>query len=331
VGEAPPPLQPAPDLLNINLQMIYKIEFQAMGCHIGAALETEPQNAVVLEQVPQWFEEWEAALSRFRANSELCQLNQHSGQPFQVSSTLWKVLRTSQKAYQQSGGLVTPVILDALEMAGYDRSFDLGLSFAPNDMDLPPLIMPLEELVFNPRQQSVTLPLGMRLDFGGIAKGWAAHQAMQRLTQYGSALVDAGGDIAISDVLSDGQFWPIAVTDPLNETGSIALLKIGHHGVATSGKDYRRWKRDDLWYHHIINPLTGRPAQTDLLTVTIIAPDAMQAEMAAKTVFILGQRDGLLWLKNQPQMAALLVLQDGAMVKSPNLQSFIWQADQNIY
>ena len=237
----------------------------------------------------------------------------------------WKVLRTSQKSYQQSGGLVTPVILDALEMAGYDRSFDLGLRFAPGDVDLPPLVLPFEEIVFGEKEHTVTLPPGMRLDFGGVAKGWAAHQAMQRLQQYGSALVDAGGDIAVSDALSDGQSWPISVRDPLDEAGSIALLKIGRGGVATSGKDYRRWKRDDLWYHHIINPLSGRPAQTDLLTVTIIAPDAVQAEMAAKTVFILGRENGLSWLRSQDALAALLVLQDGTTVQSPNLQPYLWQ------
>jgi len=309
--------------------MIYKVEFQAMGCQMAAALDTQPGSAALLEQVPQWFEEWETVLSRFRVNSELNQLNQHAGQAVAVSSTLWKVLRACQNSFQQSGGLVTPVILDALEMAGYDRSFDLGLSFTPNDMDLPPLILSFEELRFNTRQHTVTLPPGMRLDFGGVAKGWAAHQAVQRLAPYGPALVDAGGDIAVSDGLSDGQPWPISVRDPLNEAGSMALLQVGRCGVATSGKDYRRWKRSDgSWYHHIINPLTARPAQTDLLTVTIIAADAMQAEMAAKTVFILGCEEGLAWLRTQPGMAALLVLQDGAMVQSTNLLPYLWQKSQ---
>ena len=305
--------------------MIYKIEFDAMGCSMSALLETAEQNRAVLDQVPQWFEEWEGVLSRFRADSEVSRLNQHAGRPFQVSSVLWKVLRASQAGYLQSGGLVTPVILDALEMAGYDRSFDLGLRFAPGDVDLPPLVLPFEEIVFGEKEHTVTLPPGMRLDFGGVAKGWAAHQAMQRLQQCGSALVDAGGDIAVSDALSDGQSWPISVRDPLDEAGSIALLKIGRGGVATSGKDYRRWKRDDLWYHHIINPLSGRPAQTDLLTVTIIAPDAVQAEMAAKTVFILGRENGLSWLRSPDALAARLVLQDGTTVQSPNLQPYLWQ------
>lgn len=295
-----------------------------MGCHMQAALETTPDGKNILEKVPTWFEEWEQILSRFRPESELNRLNNHPGLPLQVSEPLWDVLQLSQKMYRKSNQLVTPVVLDALELAGYDRSFEQVFPVTAGYSALPPLVIALDEIEMSSADQTVTLPPGMRLDLGGVAKGWAAQQAMLRLRPYGSTLVDAGGDIALSGALSTGEGWPVSINDPLDEAGSLALLQLRQAGIATSGKDYRRWKQDGKWYHHIIDPRTGLPAQTDLLTVSVIAPDVTQAEMAAKTVFILGLKASLEWLNRHSKLAALLVLQEGSRQQTAHFQSYLW-------
>jgi thiamine biosynthesis lipoprotein len=163
----------------------------------------------------------------------------------------------------------------------------------------------------------------MSLDFGGIAKGWAAHQTMERLQAEGPALVNAGGDIAISGPRADGSPWPIGITDPFHPGEEIEVLLLNRGGVATSGKDRRRWIRNGVLQHHIINPATNQPADTDLLTVTVVAPDVTKAEAMVKAAFILGSVTGLEWIETQPGLAALFILDNGQVLYSEKMDEYL--------
>jgi len=168
------------------------------------------------------------------------------------------------------------------------------------------------------------LPRDVRLDFGGIAKGWAADRAAARLGRWRPALVDAGGDIAVSGPMAGGCPWPVAVADPFAPAGEVALLRLYAGGVATSGRDFRRWQQDGAAAHHIIDPRTGLPAAVDVLSATVIGPSAARAEVAAKTVLILGSQAGLRWLDDQAGLAGLLILESGDVLYSRNSAEYIW-------
>jgi len=146
-----------------------------------------------------------------------------------------------------------------------------------------------------------------------------------KLEIYGSALVDAGGDIAISGLQANGQPWPVGIADPFQEGGQVDLLKAGRCGIATSGTDFRRWKQGKIWQHHIIDPRTGNPAKTDVLSATLVATDVIEAEMAAKMVVILGSRDGLSWLEDQPGIEGLLILENGNKLNSRKFSNYLWE------
>ena len=170
--------------------------------------------------------------------------------------------------------------------------------------------------------RTVRLPHGMRLDFGGVAKGWAADQAAARLAAYAPALVDAGGDIAISGPMVNGDPWPVAVADPMEPERDLTLLMLRNESVATSGRDYRRWARNGKMQHHIVDPRTGRPAETDVLSATVIALTAREAEVAAKVALILGSRVGLKWIEAREQFAAMLVLENGRVRRSSQVEDY---------
>jgi thiamine biosynthesis lipoprotein len=307
--------------------MIRTFEFKAMGCRIFAAIDNPVGSSPdKLSNLPGWFEGWEQSLSRFRPESELNQINRSAGHPIKVSKPLWDVLKEAEKAERESGNLVTPAIHDRLVAAGYDTSFEFlstDTQSAGRLDDFGPFL--LSDIQTDSRTRTIHLPFDCHLDFGGVAKSWAAHQAARRLRSSGSTLVNAGGDIAITGKKSDGSFWSVGVANPDNPTDNLEVLKLGRCGVATSGTDYRHWKKDGLWQHHIIDPRTGFPAVTDILSATVVAPNVMEAEMNAKVAVILGGEAASTWLDENPSLAGLLVYTTGRIVYSRRMQNYLWR------
>ena len=309
--------------------MLHRLSFRAMGSQMLAIVEQATEDAPgILAQVPDWFEEWEQTLSRFRYESELSRLNRTADQFIPLSQTLWNVFQASLQANQFTGGLVTPTVLDAVEMAGYDRPFDelaVGMGYPANQgyFDLLTEIHPLSMVISDETAHSICLPPGVHLDFGGVAKGWAAHQAAEKLNSYGPALMNAGGDIAISAPRLDGNPWLVGISDPFEPKNDLVMLHLQGGGVATSGKDRRRWMQGAILNHHIIDPRTGQPAITDILAVTVIAPTVMEAEAAAKAVFLLGSEAGLDWLEADTSLAGVLVLDNGQVIANQRAKEYL--------
>lgn len=309
--------------------MLYRHPFRAMGCQMLALVEQDSEDAPEsLAQVPDWFEEWEQTLSRFRSDSELSVLNRSADQLVTVSQTLWNVFQASLWADRFTGGLVTPTVLEAIEVAGYDRPFDelsvgIGGRTSRSITGLWTEIRPLSMVIYDDTARSICLPPEIRLDFGGIAKGWAAHQAAERLKASGPALMNAGGDIAISGPRNDNEPWLVGISNPFEPDKDLVTLHLYGGGVATSGKDRRRWIQGAVLYHHIIDPRIGQPAVTDILTATVIAPTAMEAEAAAKAVFLLGSGAGLEWLELDTGLAGILVLDDGQVIANRRAEDYL--------
>ena len=302
--------------------MIHRLEFHAMGSRMLAIVDREHRPASI-EYVPMWFEEYENSLSRFRMDSELTQLNLHTGERVKVSQILWDVFQAAIEAENKTDGLINPLILNALISAGYNQSFEkLQGQAVPTFLDPGQIVASLDEVVTYESERTICIPEGAQLDFGGIAKGWSAHQVMERLKSDGPCLVNAGGDIAISGFNSDGKPWPIGIEDPFNPGTDFELLHIDGGGIATSGRDYHRWMHNGSHQHHIIDPGTGQPAETDILTATVIAPTVMEAETMAKAVLISGSKQGLAWLERNEELAGLIVLENGECLETRNLEKY---------
>ena len=305
--------------------MLHLMPFRAMGGEMLAILEGNTDSPPsILEEVPHWFEAWEQSLSRFRTDSELSRLNRTFDQPVEVSDTLWDVFQYALSAETITNGLVTPTVLDAMLEAGYDQSFDtLPRYQSQHGLQVLSAVNPLSVVTWDERSQTICLPYGVRLDFGGVAKGWAAHQTAERLKEYGSALMNAAGDIAISGPLASGEPWQIGVRNPFESDKDFETLKLNRCGVATSGRDRRRWSRDGIPRHHIIDPHTGQSAETDVITATIVAPTVMEAEAAAKAVLILGGEEGLKWIESDPVLAGIIILENGHTFYSQRINEYL--------
>jgi thiamine biosynthesis lipoprotein len=260
-----------------------------------------------LRGVERFFYHVGARLSRFRASSELVRLNRAPGEAVRVSPDLAELIGLALAAAQASDGIFDPTVIDELEAAGYDRSIEqIRRDGPPPSRHIAPRPGRWQQVMVDPASDTVRLPAGVRLDLGGIGKGWAADQAGSMLRLLGAGMVSAGGDIrAWGDQpdLPPGQGWLVAVDHPEQPGTDVAWLRVRDGAVATSSVTTRRWAGG----HHLIDPRTARPADTDLLSVTALAPTVVQAEVAAKVALILGREAGLEWLMRQPGVEALLV------------------------
>ena len=269
--------------------------FRAMNTEVAVWLWSDIGHAAVwLHEVEAFFGEVEAELSRFRPGSALSRLNAAAGQgPQQVSEMLETVLALALEAAEESAGVFDPTVLNALRRAGYDRSFELLADDAVRPM------RPVDggssinwrAVELNSILGTVTLPAGVGLDLGGIAKGWAVDRAAEMLGAWGAAMVDAGGDIRVSEA-AGGEPWPIGIQHPFDPTRDLGVITLDGGAIVTSTVGRRQWQRNQQPMHHLIDPRTGKPSQSDLHTVTVLAPTAADAEVAAKVALILGSDCG---------------------------------------
>ncbi len=247
-----------------------------MGTSVELLVEVDEPGAAqkAFAAVEAEFERLEQMMSRFRADSELSRLNE-AGE-LEVSGDLAEVVTLAVEARTRTHGRFDPTVHDALVHAGYDRTF----------AELQPDADPAHEPnscggLVDVKGRRVRVEPGFRLDLGGVGKGFAAERGAERLALAGPSLVSAGGDIAVRGLPEVG-YWAIAVED-----GPTIGLTRG--GLATSGSDRRRWRRGGVERHHLIDPTTGEPAITDLLRVTAVGVDAVDAEILAKVLFLGGR------------------------------------------
>jgi thiamine biosynthesis lipoprotein len=307
--------------------MTHQIQFRAMGTDMLLCVDNGSEvPPTEMAEVPLWFEAWEQTLSRFRITSELSRLNQNSGQPVAVSETLWQIFHAALQAERKTDGLVTPTIANAVIEIGYDRDFSelTGQNLSPGQ-SAATQVTPLEFVSWDEATRTIYMPAGAYLDFGGIAKGWAAEQVVARIKHHGSVLMNCGGDISLSGTLLDGSPWEIGVFKPFDRaSGYVEMLYLDHAcGVATSATDRRRWVQGGILRHHIINPRTGSPAFTDVVSATVIAPTAIDAESATKSVLIRGSQAGLAWVEDDADLAALLILENGQILYSQRMGKYL--------
>jgi thiamine biosynthesis lipoprotein len=249
--------------------------FRAMGTEIELLVDCD-RASTALDAAEAEFHRLEALLSRFRPDSELSRLNE-AGE-LRVGPDLRRVLELALEARERTGGRFDPTLHDELVAAGYDRSFELVA--AGEVAGSPPAARRASAAGSVTLGDDAVRLEGVRIDLGGIAKGYAAERAAEVLATAGPCLVNAGGDVA-----TRGGSWPVGVE---TADGIVTVVLSHHRGLATSGRDRRRWRRSGRELHHLIDPSTGEPGVSDILRVTVVAADAIEAEVAAKALFLAG-------------------------------------------
>jgi FAD:protein FMN transferase len=314
--------------------MIRTIEFRAMNTTILLAAEGE-LAIEGMQAAKAFIDECEQRFSRFLPASELTEINRFAGEWTPVSDDLMEMLELAQKYYQETEGLFDPSILPQLKLAGYDRSMDeirMHGAVEAASSSRRPSRQAFEQVNIDPIAKRFCLPHGIEIDLGGIAKGWIVNQAATLLHRYSEVCgVSAGGDILFIGQPEDGLGWDVYLEDPRDPIQMLAQLNIPSGAVATSSVLKRSWRQGNQSRHHLIDPRTGEPARTEWLSVTVICPDIIAADVYAKAILIGGQHVAANLIEAKPEITFIAVDQQGNLVGSPNFKEFIYEPASDLF
>jgi thiamine biosynthesis lipoprotein len=313
-------------------------EFRAMNTSIQLAVDADSaQVEIGFQAARDFIEACERRFTRFSDDSELSGLNRAAGGWFRASPDLIELVSMAQKFHNQTRGLFDPAILTDLRRVGYDKSMDeirlagriAGVNpryETPREGFLDGRERPVFQLVkIDPDQGRIWMPPEMQLDLGGIAKGWIAERAAAILSEYSSTCaVNAGGDMFLVGLPAEQEAWEIGLEDPRHPDQDLATLKIKPGALATSYITKRTWVQNNSVRHHLIDPRTGRPAETEWLSMTVIAPHAATAEVYAKALLIAGKQDIQSIANNSAEIIFIGVDQEGKLWGSQTSKEVIY-------
>lgn len=273
------------------------------------------------------FRDFETRFSRFLESSELSKLNNKN--QAQVSPDFFAILKQSLHYFHETGGLFDPAILPALEQEGYGASFK-SERFGVPASSVSDARHTFGEIKLNQKQLIVEKPLALKIDLGGIGKGYVVDQVLGYLgARYDHVLVSAGGDIRVrgANVGLGYPYWAIGVENPLKAGESTAILLLSDKAVATSGINRRRWTTPSGQEKaHLINPLSGQSELGSIISVTVLSDCAEAADVYAKTIFLMGPEAGLEFAEEK-QLPVFIVLKDGRVEQNKYLKPFLWKKD----
>jgi FAD:protein FMN transferase len=260
----------------------------------------------------------DALMSHYKPESELSQINQYANErPVQVDKELFDLIKLSTHFSQITEGAfdITYASVGYL----YDYPHHIRPSEAQIRAKLPAVNW--RNLLLDEEHHSVRFEHpGMRIDLGGIGKGYAVDRGIEILKARGvaRALVTAGGD---SRIVGDrmGHPWLVAIRHPDNPNKVVTRIPLADSAVSTSGDYERFFDEGGVRYHHIIDPHTGHSA-SKVRSATILAPTATQTDGMSKTAFVLGPEKALEIINRMPEYDAVFVLPDGRMLYSNGLR-----------
>ena len=284
-----------------------------------AHLVVQPDDEVLVDRARAELERLEEMWSRFRPNSDVSRLNRAHGEPVEVDPETVSLLEVAREAWTWTEGRFDPTVYDAVVAAGYDRSYEL-ISERPGTTRAVKAVPGLSGLSIRAADLTVALPDGVHLDLGGIGKGRAADliAALFETHSVSGGLVGMGGDVRVVGTPTDGGPWRVSVTSPFDRDERLCTLHLSSGAVATSATTYRTWKQGDQEMHHLIDPRTCHPAHSGLVAATVIAAEAVWAEVAAKAAIVAGVEEGPAFIE-RAGLAGLFVAADGTLLATPSL------------
>ncbi|SDG11014.1 thiamine biosynthesis lipoprotein [Fontibacillus panacisegetis] len=309
------------DTQSVNLGMNTEMTHRAFGKHAEEALRAVAGEAVRLEQM----------LSCFIPGSEISRINRSAGiQCEKLSLDTYELLSLAVHFSSFCQGLFDVTIGPLVALWDYKNSYEI-----PDEAKIRRVLALVNyaDLMLDPYEKTAGLQkVGQSINLGGIGKGFASDKLLEVFKKFDvtSACTNIGGNVAVLGTKPDGSPWRVGIRHPRQEGRLIGAVSVADKGVVTSG-DYQRyfWDRNGKRRHHILNPHTGYPAESGLISVTIVADSATTADALSTLFFVAGIEKGRKLLANFPGAEVILVDSELQVYVSQGLKD-CFQADKGI-
>lgn len=268
-------------------------EFMRTTITIKVVQTSELKTVEILDAIETAYGEFDRIVkvyTRFNEDSELSNLNRNSGNWVKVNPEFFMLIKQMLEFSEVTNGSFDPTVIDFLETYGYDPNYDFSKLDKPELDDLVHKMAKTrnswQQIQLNSDTESVRLAKGQRLDLGGIGKGYAIDCAYAKLLHMNNFLIDAGGDIRAKGTNIEGKPWKIDLKhkDTNDQEKILGYLELNDTSIAASGS----WARKVKQFHHILDPLTGKPVDS-MRTVYVLGPIATITDVWATSLFVGGK------------------------------------------
>ena len=258
-------------------------------------------------------------LSATEEGSDIARLNRRGTGG--VGAETAEVLAKALELCEATGGALDITAYPAVKSWGFTQEEHR----VPSPAELAELTEKIDYTAVSLEGDVVTLPAGMEIDLGAVAKGfagdWLAEQA--RGAGVASALLDLGQSTIVAvGTKPGGSPWRIGIRDPAAEAGYFAVVELADMAMGTSGGYQRYFEQDGVTYWHILDPDTAAPARSGLASVTVVAPSAMDCDGLSTALFVMGLEEGAQFWRDHPELKfeAIFVTEDGKIYRTAGLE-----------
>ncbi len=279
---------------------------QAYGDHAETALD---------EAVSE-IERLDALFSISSIDGDIARLN--ADKTLHASADTVALLQRAEDIAASTGGLFDITIAPLMDAWG----FTSGSYQVPDAATIANLLANVDHTQVQLSGNNVTLPNNVTIDLGGIAKGFTSDRIMAIFSKCGvtSGVISLGGNVQTLGTKPDGSLWRVGIQDPADTSRLLATLEVANQAVITSGGYQRFFEKNGVTYHHIIDPRTGYPADSDLTSVTIVSGDGTLADGLSTALFIMGHDAAIdYWRSHRETFDMVLVEADGTVTISEGL------------
>jgi len=262
-------------------------------------------------------------------SSDLWRLNHARGEWVSISRQTLSLWEEASALSSRTEGALNPAIYPVVRAWG----FTTGEYRVPQERELAALLehIDISYVQADTQNTALRIPADMQLDFGAVAKGRAGGLAAELLREMGitSACLNLGGNVQTVGSRPDGTPWRVGLRDPLGEEGDyLAILSVEDQAVVTSGGYQRYFDLDGERYWHILDPESGYPARSGLLSVTVVGPSGTVCDGLSTALFVMGEEQAVeFWrgradlIRNGEDFDLILVREDGSVVITEGLES----------
>ena len=264
-------------------------------------------------------QEYENLLSKTIEGSDVWNINHANGAPVEVSNYTREVLEASAKTSAACGGAFDITVGPSVAL----WDFKSETPSLPDAQKLSEAAKLTDYKKVSLNGNTVTLPAGMKIDLGSIAKGYVTDEIAEYCRSRGvkRGILNFGGNVIVIGTRPDGNPWNVGIQDPKEPTGQpLITLPTTDGAVVTSGVYERGFTRDGVRYHHILDPKTGWPVQNGLASVTILTKDSLTADAYDTACFVMGLEKGMALVESIPEMEAVFIDDAGNIYYSSGLQ-----------